>query len=90
MPPPEQPRPPDATRARVQQLIEQLARRIQARRIAGVGAPELPNPSGAPRAAENRTPPTSPPGPAQSAPSTLLRRLAAGSPGPPRQRKVRA
>ena len=38
MPRPEQPRPPDATRARVQQLIEQLARRIQARRLASAGA----------------------------------------------------
>ena len=90
MPRPEQPRPPDATRARVQQLIEQLARRIQARRIAGVGAPGTPDLSGPPRAAENRTPPTSPPGPAQSAPSTLLRRLVAEGSRPPRQRKVRA
>ena len=90
MSPPEQQRPPDATHARVQQLIQQLARRIQDRRIAGVGAPDLPNSLGAPRTADYRTPPTSPPSPAQSAPSTLLRRLAADCPRPPRQRKVRA
>ena len=90
MSPPEQQRPPDATHARVQQLIQQLARRIQDRRIAGVGAPDLPNSLGAPRTADYRTPPTSPPGPAQSAPSTLLRRLVADRPRPPRQRKVRA
>ena len=89
MSPPERQRPPGATHARVQQLIQQLARRIQARRIAGVGAPRTPDPSGVPRAAENRAPPTSPPAPAQSAPSTLLGRLVAGCPSPPRQRKVR-
>ena len=89
MSPPERPRPPGATHARVQQLIQQLARRIQDRRIAGVGAPRTPGLSGAPPAAENRTPPTSPPAPAQSAPTTLLGRLVAGCPIPPRQRKVR-
>ena len=90
MSPPEQQRPPDATHARVQQLIQQLARRIQDRRMASVGVPGTLGPSGAPRAGENRTPPTSPPSPAQSAPSTLLRRLVADCPKPSRQRKVRA
>ena len=94
---------PEASQVRVRRLIQALARRIQSRRLASLNpsgqcasrptTPAVPgtlDPSGAPRAAENRTPPTSPPSPAQSAPSTLLRRLVADRPRPPRQRKVRA
>ena len=93
---------PEASQVRVRRLIQALARRIQSRRLASLNPssqcasrpntpaiPDTPNPSGAPRAAENRTPPTSPPSPAQSAPSTLLHRLVAGCPRPPRHRKVR-
>ena len=93
---------PEASQVRVRRLIHALARRIKARRLASLSPsgqcasrpntpaiPGTPGPSGAPCAAKNRTPPNSSLGPAQSAPSTLLRRLAADCPRPPRHRPVR-
>ena len=98
MPAPESLGTPEATQLRVRRLIHQLALRIQDRRLAGAAA--LPaisprsvkpgSPPGTSEAPRDGTPPTSPPNPAQSAPSTLLRRLVADCPVPPRQRKVRA
>ncbi len=91
-------RSPEATQRRVRRLIQELVRRIQDRRLAtAIALPVTPPRSvkpgqtpDTPEARGNGTPPTSPPGPAQSAPSTLLRRLVADRPRPPRQRKVRA
>ena len=89
---------PESTQRRLRRLIHQLARKIQDRRLAGAAAlpaisPRSVKPGATPGTSEsprNGTPPTSPPNPAQSAPSTLLRRLVADCPAPPQQRKVRA
>ena len=88
---------PGTTQRRVRRLIHQLARRIQDRRLASVTAlpaipPQAANPGSTPHTPEapkDGTPPTNPPNPAQPAPSTLLRRLVADCPSPPRHRKVR-
>lgn len=88
---------PEATQRRVRGLIQQLARRIHDRRLASASAlPVIPprsvKPGAIPKTSEapgNGTPPTSPPNPAQSAPSTLLRRLVADCSMPPQRPKVR-
>ena len=88
---------PEATQRRVRRLIQQLARRIQDRRLASATAlPVIPPRSvkpGAtadtPEATGNGIPPTSPPNPAQPAPSTLLRRLVAHCSRPPQRPEVR-
>ena len=88
---------PEATQTRVRRLVQQLARRIRDRRMASVTAlPVIPSRSVKPGATPDipeapgiGTPPTRPPNPAQSAPSTLLRRLVADCSRPPRHRKVR-
>lgn len=87
---------PEATQLRVRRLIQQLALRIQDRRLAtATTLPVIPSRSvkpGAtpdtPEASGNGTPPTSPPNPAQSAPSTLLRQLVADCSKPPQRPKV--
>ena len=88
---------PESTQRRVRRLVQQLARRIQDRRLASASAlPVIPprsvKPGATPKTSEapgSGTPPTSPPNPAQPAPSTLLRRLVADCSRPPRHRKVR-
>ncbi len=87
---------PEPTQRRVRRLIQQLARRIQDRRLANATTlplipPRSVKPGATPKASEapgNGTPPTNPPNPAQSAPSTLLRRLVADCSRPPQRRKV--
>ena len=87
---------PEATQRRVRRLIQQLARRIHDRRLASATAlplipPRSVKPGAAPKTSESPgigTPPTSPPNPAQSAPSTLLRQLVADCSRPPQRPKV--
>ena len=88
---------PESTQLRLRRLIHQLALCIQDRRLAGATAlpaisPRSVKPGatpGIPDGTTSGTPPTNPPNPAHSAPTTLLRRLVADCPTPPRQRKVR-
>ena len=88
---------PEVTQLRVRRLIQELARRIQDRRLVSATTlsampPRSVRPGAThyiPEAPGSETPPASPPSPAQPAPSTLLRRLAADCPRPPQRRKVR-
>ena len=87
---------PETTQRRLRWLIQQLALRIQDRRLdTPTAIPLIPSrsikPGATPEASEspgNGTPPTNPPNPAQPAPSTLLRRLVADCSGPSQRPKV--